>query len=112
MKRWLQGGLAVASLVVWAIPLRAEPLKVGIIGTPPFVMQNGAQFGGVVRSIDDVLDADRHAVKGSRGKALTTKFIRRARLFECLVRVEMLPGSDAGFQLVDASETGLDQVDG
>ncbi|MGB1416778.1 MAG: transporter substrate-binding domain-containing protein [Synechococcus sp.] len=58
MKRWLQGGLAVASLVVWAIPLRAEPLKVGIIGTPPFVMQNGAQFDGISLDVWRAMAAD------------------------------------------------------
>ena len=47
MKRLLSCVLASASLVLSAFPLRAEPLKVGVIGTAPFVMQNGDQFEGI-----------------------------------------------------------------
>ena len=35
------------TLIASATPLWAEPLKVGVIGSPPFVIQNGAQYDGI-----------------------------------------------------------------
>ena len=74
----------------------------GVPGRSVSSVDRRAIAGGHVRSVDKVLDANRHAMQGS----LCGATITRPRLGQGRLGVKIFPGSHALFPHRDAFETG------
>ena len=73
-------------------------------------VQDGAVLGRHVRGVDDVLDADRHAVQRAGGTSFAPVPVARPRLPERVLGIEELPGLHLLLDLAHAREAGLDQL--
>ena len=79
------------------------------VGTPSG-MQHRAVLGGQVDGVDDVLDADRHAVERAEAASAAPFVICPPRLVECMFAIDECPGTHVALARFDLGETGVHQV--
>ena len=82
----------------------------GVVPRPAAAADRRAEFGRVIRGIDDVLDRDRDAVQRPDRVALRAALVERARLRERVLAVEMDERLDLAVEGFDAVETGADII--
>ena len=82
----------------------------GVVARQAPGMQHGAVLGGHVDGVDDVLQADRHAVQRPDGAALAPVGVAGAGLGQRMGLVQVLPGLHLALGLADALQAGLHQL--
>ncbi len=92
---------------------RAQPLHHrGVPRGHAAGVQRRAVLGRHVRGVDDVLEAHRHPVERSGGRARAARLVGRARLRERVLRIQIGPGLELGFRRLHPGQAGLDQGGG
>src|SRR5262249_14708165 len=84
----------------------------GVVAGPATGAERRAEFGRVIRGVDDVLDRDRNAVQRAEGVALRAALVERARLRERVLAVEMDERLDLAVEGFNAVEAGADILRG
>ena len=78
----------------------------------PALVQYRAAFGRIICGIDNVLYADRQSMQCPERQAAFTEFIGGASLLQCHLAIQMRPGANRRFELIDVREAGFDQFTG
>jgi hypothetical protein len=83
---------------------------VAVIAWLATLQQHRAALGRHVRGVDNVLDADRHAVQRPDGLARAAHLVGDPGLGQRMLRIEEGPRFDVGVDRLDTREAGLDQL--
>ena len=82
----------------------------GVLCGPAALVKGGAVLGRQAGGVDDVLDSDGNPVKWAKGLPFPSGAVGFSRLRQGEFLVQVLPGADLLFLLIDAGQARLDEL--